>query len=327
MSVTPVDEHKLEELLEKVPILQDKMIVDLVNGIEVTHDHIRVREVRNQNLFHRIWDRISGQADNRQQQIDQNMASGLAAAANWLQHLQAKQIRSDRALAHVANKLLETREGVQRLAASHMELRLEVQVLSDQLEDLEHRFQLQMNELHLKMQAMDRRQSAMAQMSREFDKWESGRYREFSPTTQLLIVLETLSWGSFGLYDDLNPEFRDQLFDKCMIMLKRFGGVTERMRPTVDWLVPMIQERTTTKEMLGYLLLGNQEEVQPGTISGLLSKAISSEPDSPDLLPKLHTMVQKQNLPYVLNSRSLGRRLYLESRQRLESEGHCVSSL
>lgn len=139
-TVTDNDQRELEDLLEKIPVLQDKHIVDLVNGLEVVKDHIRVRERSNNSFFQRMVDAFSGKSALRQKQIDQNLSTGFESAVVWLEHLQAQQIRSDRALAHVTYKLTETRAGVQKLALRHLELENEVNLLCERMGELEERF-------------------------------------------------------------------------------------------------------------------------------------------------------------------------------------------
>lgn len=323
-TVTDNDQRELEDLLEKIPVLHDKHIVDLVNGLEVAKDHIRVRESSNHSFFQRMFDAFSGKSALRQQQIDQNLYTGLESAVVWLEHLQAQQIRSDRALAHVTYKLTETRAGVQKLALRHLELREEVNLLCERMGELEERFLGQMKEVNLRLDSIDMRQSAMAQMHKEFDRWESGSYAGFSPLAQLTIVLESLSWGAFGKYDEQNSEFREQLFDKCVIALKRLEGVPSRLIPTNEWLSAMSQDRAIAKESLVYMLSSREHNHRKIALNTAIKDTLNLQPGE-HTGKNIETIIQRRDLPYVFNGRTLSKRLYKESCVRLESEGLYVS--
>ncbi|QSF46384.1 diguanylate cyclase regulator RdcB family protein [Paenibacillus tianjinensis] len=322
------EERQFRKLIESVPVLHDKLIVDLVNGIEVTKDHINFREVRNPNFFSRAWDGLTGKSANRQQQIDLNLSRGLQAASVWLQNVQAEQIRSDRALVYVSKKLAETRIGIQKLVASHLDLRDDVQKLGEKIGQFEELCQLQMSELKRQIQSIGQRQSAVIQMNKEFDKWESGGYSAYAPLSQLLIVLETLNWGAFGEYDTFNTEFRDQLFDKCVIMLKNHpSGSPCKLYPTEEWLLQLVREPQETKEIIGYLLFSEGPWCDELSLNSTILDMLNIDSSSSSINKQVLSGIQIHDLPYVLDSRRLSKRLFTESRLRLESEGLYVSSL
>ncbi|MFU1795404.1 diguanylate cyclase regulator RdcB family protein [Paenibacillus azoreducens] len=317
------EELEIHRLIDVVPVLQDKMIVDLVNGIEVTQDHIRVKEDRSKRIWSRMTDAFTGKSDARQRKIDQNLNEGLRTTMVWLEELQASQIQSDRALAYVTNKLSETRSGIVRLVDKHMEMKSEVQQLDEKLNDLEERFLQQNRHIHEKIHFMDMRQNAMVQMNTEFDKWAGGAYAQFSPLVQLFLVLENLNWGPFGIYDAINPEFRDSLYYKCSIILNdKHGIASERNLPTVQWMLPLMQERKSHKDMLRYLLQDEVDNLQILPIQGVILKTIELDPSDLESVKSIHN---DGLVPHVLQTKRLSKRLMDESLIRMQRRGLYVS--
>lgn len=318
-----VEERELRQLIAGVPVLQDKMIVDLVNGIEVTRDHIRVREKKNCNIWTRMTNAFTGKSAAQQQRIDQNLNEGLQTTMMWLENLQASQIQTDRALAYVTHKLSETRNGIVKLVEKHVDLKNEVQQLDEKLNHLEAHFLQQNRYLQEKIHIMEIRQNAMIQMNVEFDKWACGGYASFSPLVQLFLVLENLSWGAFGTYDAINPEFRESLYYKCAILLKDLYHIPIRNNlPTVQWLLPLTQEREAHKEMLRYLLQDEEDNLQDLPLQAAILKASELEISNPELFK---TILNDRLVPHVFQSKRLSERLMGESLIRMQRRGLYVS--
>lgn len=311
-----IEEQEICDLLEGVPVLQDKMIVELVNGLEVAHDHIRVRDQRQHSVVARAWDALTGRAARRQQHIDQNIAEGLRTTTIWLENLQAGQIQTDRALTYVSNKLLETRQGVQKLVFKHLELKETVERLDERLQQ----YQLRTDALQEEVRSIGLRQSALIHMNKEFDKWEGGGYKKFAPLTQMMLVLEALNWGPFGNYDKENPEFREQVYYKCSIALANREGIKEQLMPTVDWLTPVTKEKEVHKQLFAYLFHSDLEsESLQAAICRVMQLDIMRCDHSESIKAALQD--ERRTIPFVFSSKRISERLLTESRSRLEGEG------
>jgi len=310
--------QEIRRLVQSVPILQDKMIVDLVNGIQVTQDHIRLRQDRITGLGTRIFDTITGKSALRQQRIDQNLNEGLRTTMVWLENLQASQIQTDRALAYVTQKLSETRKGMIKLVDKHIELKNEVRQLTEQIHGLEEHFTRQTDQIRKELASIDMRQGALIQMDKEFSKWAGGGYAHFSPLVQMLLVLESLSWGPFGAYDAVNPEFREQLHYKCATFLKELGGIPIRNLPTDKWMLSLVKERAVHKDMLKFLLRDNTEHLSELPLQTTILKVIDLEEHGAE---SMKSILNQVGVPLVFESKRLSQRLFGESRIRLQRRG------
>jgi hypothetical protein len=308
------------QLLERVPFLTDRMIVDLVNGLEVSGEHIRVRE-RRSGFFARAWDGLTGVSALRQQAIDKNFQAGLETVNVYLQNLQANQLQSDRALTVVATKLSETREGLKLLVGRHLALRDQVEALEARLDsalgEIHHRHAA----MHAELNKMGLRLSALTQLGSEFDAWDAGRYAPFQPLTQLALVLEALHWGPFGQYDRQNPEFRRQLHDKIVIRLKVLMGVSpDTLISSETWFLPVHQEGMACRSMLSdvFELPAGQEERWP--LQSALVRVAEAPEDEPNMRGWFE-LYRPSALPFVLSSERMAERLSAEVAQRLQGRG------
>ena len=311
MMVAQDIDQEILELTQKLPTLSDKVILDMVNGIEVSRDHIRVRANRG-GFFQRAWDALTGKSHRRQQQIDQSLTEGLAAVSNYVQNLALHQVQSDRAMIRIAEILYETREGIIELVDSHKKLQHSVGILEHALADLKRKHQV----LEEEVNRLGLRQSAAIHMNRVFDRWAAGAFDEYPPLIQLMLALDELYWSPFSRYDATNPEFRNQVVDKVIIQLNRVTGrgPTE-LYTTRQWLGSLDKVGNVKRDAFAYLLnpgKSNRELLPITTVTvGLLE-----QPAGVDVEHWLH-----QNgvttLPHVLANKLLSQRMVTETVLRM----------
>ncbi|NUN65087.1 hypothetical protein HCU40_10055 [Pseudanabaena biceps] len=60
--------QSLQDLQQQVPIISDKVLVDLVNGIQVNDDLIRFRQ--NRDFIGRLFDGVTGSDRDRQNSLN-----------------------------------------------------------------------------------------------------------------------------------------------------------------------------------------------------------------------------------------------------------------
>lgn len=300
MNINEKEQQQILDLLEDTPILKEKMIVDLVNGIEVSKDHLVVRSKRS-NIFSRLWDDVSGTSSDRQQRIDQQFQKSLETICTWLQRLQIEQIGTYKATTIISNKLLETREAIRQLANSHFELRSKMDLFINEIKEFERSACSKFNSLTDEIENLGLRQSAMIHLDDVFYAWEAGvKYQAFSPLIQLLLVLEELYWSPFGAYDKVNPEFRNQLRDRCIVQLKKLTGLNgQTIVPTVKWVEEIHSAPKLHKEMVYYLVDSTRNKMN-FTLS-FMTASLGNQSDR-----------QKQAFPIVLSTWRLSERLIQE---------------
>ena len=181
-----------KETTQAHPHLKDKMVVDLINGLEVVGDHIKVSESRH-NLLNRFVDGVTGKGKQRQDLINKNLVEGLKTASIWLQKHESDFIQVNLALGTIGNKLLETRKGV-------MQVDFKVEALKDYVLDFEKVMKEKQQELGDYIKCVDIRTRADAQMDREIDSWKAGNLKHLPLPLQVFTVLDNLRNGSFALF-------------------------------------------------------------------------------------------------------------------------------
>jgi len=294
--------NELDVLYDEIPQLREKAIIDFINGIEVNDDIIRLRDSVNSSFKSRLLQDLTGEAHDRQQQIDQNLQGGLSAVADWLEVLQNYQIQSDLAIESVSIKLAETRQGVMKLQSKHIELKGKVEDLVSRFDNLDNKF----SKLEQKLHECDSGRLATQQMEAVFDKWMAGGFDEYPWLIRLYLALDELYWGDFGrfcrTFTDNKIEIErllDQVKNKAIIHLKENMKVLNMQSDQVfSW----------------------QEEVESGLnhLSNDRKKALAFLTDSSDqrstpVFWALHNYLTNQsekyssldNMPYIFNAENV----------------------
>lgn len=254
-------------LISEHPQLTEKMLVDFVNGLEVSADHIRVQTSVNGSFFARTWSGLNGESALRQNTINQHFAESLNTVATWLQNLQGQQIQSDLAIAKVADKLVETRQGLMMLAARHQSLNLEVKGILIEIDLMKNDHQ----QLSARLDQVDLGRLATQQIEAVFDKWKAGRLGHFPILARLFLVFDELYWGDFGNYcRKCGLEHREiqrllqQVQDKSLIQLEREWKKSQTVYLWQDDTKTSLQNSHSDYcEMIAYLTNGAPHDSMP----------------------------------------------------------------
>jgi len=175
------------------PHLEDKMVVDLINGLEVVGDHIKISEYRHKPLS-RFFDGITGKGKQRQDKINKNLSEGLKTASIWLQKHESDFIQVNLALGTLGNKLLKTRAGVMKLDST------KIRCLKDYLLDFEKVVKDKQTELGAYIQDVGLRTKTDAHIAREFDFWDGGKLENLPIEIRVFTIMDNLRNGSFALF-------------------------------------------------------------------------------------------------------------------------------
>lgn len=259
-------------LISEHPQLTEKALVDFVNGLEVTADHIRVQTKTNSDFFARTWSGLNDESALRQNTINQHVTESLNAVSIWLQNLQSQQIQSDLAIAKVGGKLLETRENLKRLAYKHQTLSHEVNGILIEIDLMKNKH----DELSVEIERVDSGRLATQQIEAVFDKWNAGRLGHFPMLARLFLVFDELYWGDFGNYcRKCGLEHREiqrlvgQVQDKSLIQLKNDWTQLHDTQTLYFWEDDTKNHfqnlQTDYRELVAYLTNGAPPDLMPMT--------------------------------------------------------------
>jgi hypothetical protein len=281
-----------ETLISEHPQLTEKALVDFINGLEVTDDHIRVQTKVNNDFFTRTWSGLNGESALRQNTINQHVTESLNTVSIWLQNLQGQQIQSDLAIAKVGEKLLETRKGLMMLLDKHQSLNQEVSGILIDIDLMKNKH----DELSERLDQVDSGRLATQQIEAVFDKWNAGRLEHFPLLARLFLVFDELYWGDFGNYcRKCGLEHREiqrlvqQVQDKSLIQLKRDWSQAQDVYFWQDDAKREFQNLAVDyRDLIAYLTNGAPSDLMPMTW-GL--NQLADNPQSPALqnlyLPKM----------------------------------------
>ena len=264
----------LTEQIAHYPQLSEKALIDFVNGLEVTADHLRVRE-KSDGLGSRIWGSITGNTAHRQQEVDKTFQSQLATSLTWLQGLDARQAESDLAMTVIADKLTETRAGVMKLQSRIQQndaaTRNALDAVWTKLVTQEKHNQEIFQRHEHRLKSLEWKTAATEHLELVLCRWRDGRYAEHGVAQRLFVVCNTLHWGNFGDWlRHTTPADRAQLLEITESKLKNqlkedCGGDTAL--PMREWLANSTPP--PDEEVLHYL--ANDYRVEQGAPLPLLA--------------------------------------------------------
>lgn len=312
------------DVVDAVPPLSDKLILDLVNGLEVVDDHVRERK-RRLGLFWRTWEALGGTSWRRQQHIDETMAGGLRAAAEWLQELDRFQAKTDLGLKAVSNTLARTRARLVRLADRHDELEERVAAaltrLEEQIAAQRDELQRQIDELGLMVRTRDH-------IDGVFARWEAGRLHRFAPLTQVFIVIETLHWGPLSMHPpDKVAHLYEEIHNRCIAQIRRlYSDRPYDVLVTKTLLSPLRAAPVEHRAMVRFML--SEASPQDHPINSAMAAASSNGKSGGEGTGRTvgeaggeyagaSEFTHPENLPYVFKADGLAERLMEEAKSRL----------
>ena len=305
------------DIFEVFPQLREKAVVDVVNGLEVVDDHLRWRDENLGSFLDRLWIGLTGASGQRQQAVDRGVQDVLRGINEWLQGLQAARAESDIALARVAERLLETRQGVMKLQARHRELQNAVAALNRQLADHIASTEYGLLDLQQALAVESARSRAEDAVIQADARWRARRLEKIPPLLRVLLAANDLYWGKFGAFLRLKgPDDGDacDLIDHARNVLANlaadFAAGEEPESLIVDhWLDPLEDAAFSAdwRDAIAYLLEGASQEDQPLAVSAWMRLQGSKED-----LPR--------NRPRLVQPSYLGELAMRETVQRIETE-------
>lgn len=200
--------QSLRDLQQQVPIISDKVLVDLVNGIQVSDDLIRFRQ--NRGFIGRLFDGVTGSDRDRQILIDSNLNVGIKSLHQWILALADNLRISNIALEITQTKLLETRNALR----NH---RQEIDILKQITQHL----QIQLNDHEQRIHNLEQRVyriETIQKIDTIIAAWQSGRtYQGFHWAVQIAFVIREIVDFALSDYErmtsdlQLRPKIIDQL--------------------------------------------------------------------------------------------------------------------
>lgn len=216
------------EQLRGCSSVQDKLIVDLVNGLAVMDDHGRLSKKRSA-FFQRFLDDLNGKSHARQDELNTLTKKGLSSALDLIMDLTRGATLGNKAILELRKSMTQVEVNVANMAeilscVGHevSDIRVEVEKLSVGLSGLilEHRAQTHMNAV--------------------LAAWSAGSFSWLPPLSRPFICLQELYWGDFGVCLSQKKDFdltgkrlittlRDMIVSQMRHDARELGVANERL--------------------------------------------------------------------------------------------------
>ena len=271
------------EVCNVLPCLPEKFVVDLVNGLDVAHDHIRVQRRRDRFLS-RMYDGFTGKSATRQMEINSNLANSIEGTLNLLTILTESVTQSNYALERANKRIGELQENVASIANYAVETR-------NQLNEMARKISLRCETLRDEINRVDFEQQAERQLTQVFYKWEAGHFAPFSLLGRVYAVLEELRWGAFGAYCQNNNNitrqgFLEQLENMATVQVRKDLQLktTSSVINAEVWVAPTLERNNLPDGQEALAYLGNWSNPESHPFVYMTTQL----PDAPPLfLPRL----------------------------------------
>lgn len=289
----------LRRLLADIPLADDRMMLELVAGLEKADD-LSAHRGRKRGFFGNVLDVVTGRDRMRSAATDRALLQSQRMTREWVIELSEQSRLTDLALARTARKLYEIGEEVQYVGQLSRQALLEVRELAGILNRVaealnrrldEHEWRLDEHERRLDqhdltLRDLDRRVLAVELGQRawlDFDtairRWEAnGAYGSLPWVCQVVLLAHEVASGAAGLYEFVTGDrgWRERLRLR-LTADPRSRAAWEGSRSLAAVLdevwpaLPTLEHREMVAELLG---VGLPPELR--TTAGPLSTALST---------------------------------------------------
>ncbi|WP_435280357.1 hypothetical protein [Streptomyces koelreuteriae] len=211
----------LYQLARDVPLVPDRVMLELANSVVVAADLTRFRQ--DQGVISGLLARIVGKERRRELLTTRALLDGRQALIGWVTELSGHVQVSDLALSRVANSLVETRR---RAAADTARLSTQVTELAEVVARMAEVCEARLTRVEDRMSELEHRQ-AMTELRLEADesfalstgRWASGHtYARVPWPLQVVLLAAEVAHGPAGLHSHLTEgrTFDERLVNKIM---------------------------------------------------------------------------------------------------------------
>ncbi|WP_413161493.1 diguanylate cyclase regulator RdcB family protein [Capilliphycus salinus ALCB114379] len=222
---------RLQQLQQRIPLVSDKALVDLVNGIDINKDLIRYRKSR--GYFGQLFDSLTGSDRQRQLLLDGNLIAGQEALYNWVLELTDSLSISQVALKVTQQSLLEARSAIRRQKQAILSL-------SEHLENSINAINRRLNELENRIYQLEIRIAASEDLDRILTAWMAEQtYTNLPWAIQIALLTREIFSSSVAIYEQVTGDtkrFRPLVVNKILAHSqppsKQFFGLANLLNQT-----------------------------------------------------------------------------------------------
>lgn len=224
-----ITQEELGELNRRHSYIDEKLILDLVNGVGVVATDLNNSAKNKEKGIPRLWDSISGNSKKRQNQINETIIKGLESASAWLQDHDRHLTRIDSKIKAVADELYKTQDEILKFYSQFKEVTFRVELLEEFKRSADKKFE--------NIEERLKKIEAQQQIEREVSKIGN---LNLPVEVEIFTILDNLASGEFGLWI---------MFEKD----------SKKKKEQTEYLIRMIKEKLKieTKEYLDFQKLSS----------------------------------------------------------------------
>jgi YjcZ-like protein len=244
----------LEELQRQVPLVGDKALIDLINGIQVSKDIIRYR--KNRGWFGQLFDKLDGSDNKRRLLLDGNLIAGQEALYKWVLELTDSLRISQIALEVTQNSLLEARDAIRNQKQRLQKQEAALFELSNQLNQLAEQVSIRLNNLEARMRHLEVRVAANEDLDQIVTAWAAGQtYIKLPWALQVALLAREVFSSSVVTYEletGDTERYRQLLVNKIIATSKQlpdsFFGLSDLLDQS--WMTMTKDDQELTAALL-----------------------------------------------------------------------------
>ena len=258
MSLINFDDLQSRE--SKIPIISDKILVDLVNSIQVNDDLISFRQKR--GLFGQFLDNLTGADRIRQLAIDKNVNVAMQSFHDLVLDISNNLNVSNNAIVNIEERLMEIEEKsieIRDVIRNHRE---EINLIKDIVSQLQSRVENHDHRI-LSLEKRTDRKDVEIKIINAIAAWQSGRtYKDFHWAIQVAFVTREIVDYALSDYErlitkDKDKQLRQSIIDQILAADKTIADKTipdHYFRLTNLFNLSYNKTSPENRELAGYLL-------------------------------------------------------------------------
>ncbi|QYX33147.1 YjcZ-like family protein [Sphaerospermopsis torques-reginae] len=220
------------DLQKKIPIITDKILVDLVNLIQVNDDLISFRQ--KQGLFEQFFDNLTGADRNRELAIDKNVNVAMQSLHSWVLDIANNLNVSNNAIITIEEKLIETRQAIRNQ-------RQDINLLTDIVDQLKHRVDDHEHRI-LELEQRVYRTEVDVKIGKAIAAWQSKEtYQGFHWAIQVAFVTREIVDYALGDYERFitkgkDSQLRQSISNRILVILAADNTIPDHHFPLTNLL-------------------------------------------------------------------------------------------
>ena len=246
--------QRLTDFQRQVPIVADKALVDLVNGIQVTGEIIRFR--KRLGVIGQMVETVTGKSAQSDLLVYSNLNVGQQSLAQWILELTDSLSISQLALRRTQESLIKALDAIRVHEHRLKQQSSQSLALAREIEELSSRVNSRLNEFDQRLQSLEFRVSAAEDFDRIVSTWIAGQTYQNLPWAVQVVFLAREVFSSYvTLYEFRSGDtkhFRNLLLQRMLVQSTAIPDTWFNLAELLDrtWNEMLSPDRSLVADLL-----------------------------------------------------------------------------